>query len=127
MKINSQLPELEFGSEYVSKFTGVTPRQLQWWDERDVVKPRKVGHRRYYSPVDLKRVSTLVQLRKAGIPLQRCRRLLDGRYPEMDIIVRNQQAIVVQIGGKIQVALKWSDVEVIAVGRRVTVTVVRNA
>ena len=38
-----------FTSQQVMALTGITPRQLQWWDERGVVKPERDGHRRLYS------------------------------------------------------------------------------
>ena len=38
-----------FTSQQVIALTGITPRQLQWWDERGVVKPEREGHRRLYS------------------------------------------------------------------------------
>jgi hypothetical protein len=41
--------EDRFTSQQVIALTGITPRQLQWWDERGVVKPEREGHRRLYS------------------------------------------------------------------------------
>ena len=32
-----------FTSQQVIALTGITPRQLQWWDERGVVKPEREG------------------------------------------------------------------------------------
>ena len=31
----------------VARIAGVSLRQLQWWDERNVVSPRQEGHRRF--------------------------------------------------------------------------------
>ena len=43
----------QFTSSQVIERTGITPRQLQWWDERGVVVPARAGRRRVYSTDDL--------------------------------------------------------------------------
>src|SRR5581483_1021156 len=60
----------------VSRSTGVTLRQLQWWDERGVVSPMQVGHSRLYSPTDQRTVALVVQLRTVGFSLQKVRAVL---------------------------------------------------
>ena len=35
-----------FTSREVVALTGITPRQLQWWDERGIVVPARSGHKR---------------------------------------------------------------------------------
>ena len=65
-----------FTSQDVIAFTGATPRQLQWWDERGVVKPDRVGHRRLYSLKHLTEVAVICQLRRKGFSLQSVRRVL---------------------------------------------------
>jgi DNA-binding transcriptional MerR regulator len=66
----------EFTSRQVVAFTGITPRQLQWWDERGVVVPMRQGHRRVYSFEDLTEVAVICELRKRGFSLQRVRKVL---------------------------------------------------
>jgi DNA-binding transcriptional MerR regulator len=56
--------------------TGVTARQLQWWDERGVVKPERVGHRRIYSIQNLTEITVICQLRRKGFPLQGVRKVI---------------------------------------------------
>lgn len=56
--------------------TGITPRQLQWWDERKVVVPQREGRRRLYSGEDLTEIAVICALRRKGIPLQRVRRIM---------------------------------------------------
>ena len=56
--------------------TGVTARQLQWWDERGVVKPQRVGHRRLYSMQNLTEIAVICQLRRKGFPLQGVRKVI---------------------------------------------------
>ena len=56
--------------------TGNTPRQLQWWDERGVVKPEREGHRRMYSLVRLTEVAVICELRRKGVSLQGVRKVM---------------------------------------------------
>jgi DNA-binding transcriptional MerR regulator len=56
--------------------TGITPRQLQWWDERGVVVPRREGHRRLYSPQALAEIAVICELRRRGISLQKVRKVV---------------------------------------------------
>jgi len=65
-----------FTSSQVSQRTGLTPRQLQWWDEQSIVVPARQGHRRLYSAEDLAELSILSDLRRRGFSLQRIRRMI---------------------------------------------------
>jgi DNA-binding transcriptional MerR regulator len=65
-----------FTSRDVITFTGITPRQLQWWDERRIVVPMRQGHRRLYSMEDLAEVAVICELRHKGFSLQRVRRVM---------------------------------------------------
>jgi DNA-binding transcriptional MerR regulator len=60
----------------VAKLTGATLRQLQWWDEQNLITVRQDGHSRIYTLEDARRVKTVVELRKRGISLQQCRKLM---------------------------------------------------
>jgi DNA-binding transcriptional MerR regulator len=60
----------------VVSLTGITPRQLQWWDERRIVVPSRHGHRRLYSMEDLAEVAVICQLRHRGFSLQRVRKVM---------------------------------------------------
>ena len=65
-----------FTSRDVVSLTGITPRQLQWWDERRIVVPARDGHRRLYSMEDLAEVAVICQLRHRGFSLQRVRKVM---------------------------------------------------
>src|SRR5580658_10242167 len=65
-----------FTSREVIEFTGITPRQLQWWDERGVVTPAREGHHRVYSMEDLAEVAVICELRRKGFSLQRVRKVM---------------------------------------------------
>src|SRR5271169_2580144 len=65
-----------FTTREVIQFTGITPRQLQWWDERGIVVPRRQGHRRLYSLEDLAEIAVICELRQRGLSLQRVRKVM---------------------------------------------------
>src|SRR4029077_19910742 len=60
----------------VVSLTGITPRQLQWWDERRIVVPAREGRRRLYSMEDLAEVAVICELRRRGFSLQRVRKVM---------------------------------------------------
>jgi DNA-binding transcriptional MerR regulator len=65
-----------FPSQEVIALTGITARQLQWWDERGVVKPEREGHRRMYSMQNLTEVAVICELRRKGVSLQGVRKVM---------------------------------------------------
>jgi DNA-binding transcriptional MerR regulator len=65
-----------FPSHEVIALTGVTARQLQWWDERGVVKPERVGHRRLYSMQNVMEIAVICELRRKGFSLQGVRKVM---------------------------------------------------
>jgi len=65
-----------FTSRDVVSLTDITPRQLQWWDERRIVVPARKGRRRLYSMEDLAEVAVICQLRRRGFSLQRVRKVM---------------------------------------------------
>src|ERR1700745_4115187 len=65
-----------FTSREVIQLTGITPRQLQWWDERSIVVAAREGHRRLYSIEDLAEVAVICELRRRGFSLQRVRKVI---------------------------------------------------
>jgi DNA-binding transcriptional MerR regulator len=65
-----------FTSKEVVALTGISPRQLQWWDERHIVVPAREGHKRVYGLDDLAEVAVICDLRKRGFSLQKIRRVI---------------------------------------------------
>jgi len=65
-----------FPSHDVIALTGITARQLQWWDERGVVKPKRQGHRRLYSMQNLTELAVICELRRKGFSLQGVRKVM---------------------------------------------------
>jgi DNA-binding transcriptional MerR regulator len=83
-----------FSSQEVIAMTGVTARQLQWWDERGLVKPQRSGHRRVYSMRTLAEMAVICELRRKGFSLQGVRkvmRFLDREFGKglAEIVGRN--------------------------------------
>jgi DNA-binding transcriptional MerR regulator len=71
-----------FTSEKVRALTGVSPRQLQYWDEEGFLSPslrrsEGKGRRRLYTFRDLVSLRVVVELRRAGVSLQLIRRVVD--------------------------------------------------
>jgi DNA-binding transcriptional MerR regulator len=67
---------MSFSSRDVVALTGITPRQLQWWDEQGIVVPARKGHRRLYSMGDLTEVAVICELLRRGFSLQRVRKVV---------------------------------------------------
>jgi DNA-binding transcriptional MerR regulator len=65
-----------FSSQEVIALTGVTARQLQWWDERGVVRPERIGHRRMYSMQKVLEMAVICELRRKGFSLQGVRKVM---------------------------------------------------
>ena len=68
--------EERYTSHQVIERTGISARQLQWWDERGLVVPVKDGHRRLYSLDDLAEIAVICDLRRRGFSLQRVRKVV---------------------------------------------------
>ena len=74
-----------YSSREVAALTGLSARQLQWWDERRLFqsavasKPTAAGGftERRYTPVDLLELMVLADLRRQGMTVARIRRLLE--------------------------------------------------
>ena len=76
-------PERQYTSSDVSRISGVSLRQLQWWDEQKVVSPQHQGHRRVYRPEEVVEITVIAELRRKGFSLQKIRRVLRFLQKEM--------------------------------------------
>src|ERR1700678_3579506 len=95
-----------FSSQEVIAFTGVTDRQLQWWHERGLVKPERVGHRRLYSMRNLTEITVICELRRKGFPLQGVRKVMRFLKHEFgkglaEIVDRNSDVHLLSDGTKL--------------------------
>ncbi len=76
-------PSEVYASKEVAGIAGISLRQLQWWDERNVVSPRHQGHKRVYTPQDVIEITVIAELRRKGFSLQKIRRVLRYLQREM--------------------------------------------
>jgi DNA-binding transcriptional MerR regulator len=75
-----------YSAREVAAMTGLTARQLQWWDARRVVASHVASRRterggyteRRYTPVDLLELLVLADLRRQGLSVAQLRRLLEA-------------------------------------------------
>lgn len=93
-----------FTTRDVLQLTGVTARQLQWWDEKRVVVPEREGRNRIYSAADLVEILVIEELRRRHISLQQVRRVLRFLRKELHSrladIVQGQQEHHLLLDGK---------------------------
>jgi DNA-binding transcriptional MerR regulator len=80
-----------YNSSEVARICGVSLRQLQWWDERNVVSPRQDGHKRVYQAQEVVEISVIAELRRKGFSLQKIRRVL--RVLQRDMGKRLSEAL----------------------------------
>ena len=74
-----------YTSREVASLTGLTARQLQWWDSRRLFVPAVAPQRtesggfteRRYTPLDVLELQVLADLRRRGFTIPRLRRLLE--------------------------------------------------
>lgn len=75
----------QYSSRDVAGLTGLSARQLQWWDAKRLLRPSVPSHKtaaggfteRRYSPVDLFELVALADLRRRGFSVQKIRVMLD--------------------------------------------------
>jgi len=80
-----------YNSSDVSRICGVSLRQLQWWDERNVVSPHHDVHKRVYMTEEVVEISVIAELRRKGFSLQKIRRVL--RFLQKDTGKRLSEAL----------------------------------
>jgi DNA-binding transcriptional MerR regulator len=74
-----------YTSREVAELTGLTARQLQWWDDKRLfaahIAPKKTARGGYterrYTPVDLLELLVLAELRRQGVSVAQLRHLLE--------------------------------------------------
>ena len=74
-----------YSSREVAAMTGLSARQLQWWDARRLFTPAVASQRtqaggyteRRYTPLDVLELQALADLRRRGFSIPRLRHLLD--------------------------------------------------
>ena len=75
-----------YSAREVAAMTGLTARQLQWWDSHRLFSAHLAARRtarggfteRRYTPVDVLELRVLAELRRQGLSVAQLRRLLDA-------------------------------------------------
>jgi DNA-binding transcriptional MerR regulator len=106
----------QYSSREVAALTGLTARQLQWWDAKRLLRSSVPTHKtaaggfteRRYSPVDLFELAALADLRRRGFSVQKIRTILETLRRRFG--VRMYEAI--SDGGQVQLLTDGRDVYV---------------
>lgn len=85
MRLSDLRLKKTYSAREVAALTGLTARQLEWWDARGLFRPTVPSRRtsaggfteRRYSPIDLYELFVLADLRRRGFSVHRIRLLLD--------------------------------------------------
>lgn len=73
--------EATYSTNEIARISGVSLRQLQFWDEQGVLCPRHEGHARVYDHRDALRLIVIAELRRKGISLQKIRKVTADGIP----------------------------------------------
>ncbi len=82
MKFNRRILQAAFSTSEVARLTGLTSRQLDWWDRKGFLGPSVsaaagYGSKRRYSFTDVVRLRLAARLRAAGFGLPQVRRVVE--------------------------------------------------
>lgn len=78
------MTERSFTTGQIVRMARITPRQLQWWDERKVVQPDHSGWIRSYTADQALLLLVVAELRRKGLSLQKVRRILRALKKETE-------------------------------------------
>ncbi len=82
-----------YSSREVASLTGLSAKQLQWWDAKRLIKPAIAPQRtekggfteRRYTSIELLELMVLADLRRRGFSIARIRRLIDILKSRFDV------------------------------------------
>jgi tetratricopeptide (TPR) repeat protein len=97
------VPERYTRNEAV-RILGVTPRQLQYWEQLQLVRPRARWGERFYNFADLVALGTIKRLTEERIPARRLRRAIAVVEREMGLPRLPLQSLELRVSGR-QVAV----------------------
>ncbi len=78
-----------YATTQIVKLFGITPRQIHYWDETNLIRPSLAGTHggvKYYNFINLVEFKTVKQLLEQGVSVQAVRKTLDflrHHYPEL--------------------------------------------
>jgi DNA-binding transcriptional MerR regulator len=65
---------------------GVTPRTLRFYEQKELLAPRREGTRRLYTRRDRARLKLILRGKRFGVPLEEIRQLLDSYHREGAVV-----------------------------------------
>ena len=71
----------------VQKITGLSARQLQWWDERGYVCPKIERHRRLYNDRQVRALAVISALKDHGVPQTHVLKVVDEDFWKMVALI----------------------------------------
>jgi len=91
-----------YSTKQVSRLSGASLRQLQWWDETGLLQPLgKVGNSRVYTVEQMNQAKKIVAILDAGGTLKNAR---EGSQKEFKDVVRLSAGQVITIGNTLVVS-----------------------
>lgn len=113
-----------FSSKQLESAIGVTNRELQWWDEQELITPRIQAHSREYSLEEAIDVMVVKHLRGKGLSLQKVRRIIASNRNLLHRRIGQQAYLVCDVKGDASVEFTSSDVIRRVLASRVPMVVV---
>ena len=91
-KVESAARQRWYTTAEVNQITGATLRQLQWWDEKGVLRASRGDGLRRYTFRQVRDADKLRRLSRAGIPPRKAKRYM---AMDWDLVVRLKEPAVV--------------------------------
>lgn len=80
----------------------VTPRAIRFYEDRDLIKPERVGQNRIYSPRDRARLAWILRAKRVGLSLSEIGELLD-MYDLGDNRVTQRRATLQKLRERVEI------------------------
>lgn len=108
-----------YTSAQIATLTGLSLRQLQWWDERKVLMPRHAQHRRYYDRSQALEALILSDARRRGVTLQCLRKILAKlRKMKPEVESLSTCFLVIESGGNATIHIADGATQAASIGAR---------
>lgn len=118
----THLADVGYRGPQVCQLTGLTYRQLNYWDTTDLLKPsisaaRGSGSQRRYSEADVAKARVIKKLLDAGVSLQSVRRALplvgDAREDQLRFLVVSDGQPMAAAAGELERIIREAKVAVV--------------
>lgn len=100
-------PEEIFGIADLCAEFGVTPRTLRFYEDKDLLHPRRINSARVYSRRDRARLALILRSKAIGASLQEIRQYLDlyghrgeGRERQLEWVIERTERLIPEMEAK---------------------------